>query len=91
MESKEIMELFDRLMVMNEKYVLLKDKVERLAKLIVCTERSEANYFSGGGYSYLPRVDVEDINDIFRWEPDEDAARIVAEEKAKREAEKNDG
>lgn len=77
MESKDIMELVDRILLLTEENAKMKERIERLAKAVVDTERIEAQYAVDNGHNYIAILNCDKINAIMGWDRDEEAERIL--------------
>lgn len=77
MESKGIMELIDRLILLTEENMKLKGRLDHLAKVVADTERAEAQYAVEHGYNYSAILTCDKINRIMGWKRDKEAERIL--------------
>ena len=77
MESKDIMELIDRILLLTEENTKMTERLERLASEVVDTERAEAQYAFDSGYNYSAILTCDKINRIMGWKRDEEAERIL--------------
>lgn len=77
MESKDIMELVDRILLLTEENTKMKERLEHLASEVAYTERTEAQYAVDSGYNYSAILTCDKVNRIMGWKRDEEAERIL--------------
>lgn len=79
MESKDIMELVDRIILLTEKNAQMREQIGRLMEAVSAEERRDAQYSVEHGYTYSANLRCDEINLIMGWKRDEEAERILKE------------
>lgn len=77
MESKDIMELVDRIILLTEENAQMRERIGRLSEAVITEERRDAQYSVEHGYSYSANLRCDEINLIMGWKRDEEAERIL--------------